>query len=263
VVKEILYDSFGKILNDTNPAMCVPLGFGFGLHDRDTGWVRMGWRDYDPETGLFTALDPIGYAGGDSDLYGYCVDDPVNWIDPEGLKSSVWDDLEDWYDEKIGEVERVFVWEASEGACEKCQALNGKEFRGYADIPERPHPNCKCRVRSCQDYPQYDDWETIEEKLVGYEVGIPYFWGALGSVIWTKVAKVREKRCVHIFRRCGGRGVKEIGTEWRHRTRNERENRTARAYKVCTGGDIEGGDRWWSTNPWTGQAHGWETNYGH
>ncbi|MGE4505375.1 MAG: RHS repeat-associated core domain-containing protein [Desulfovibrionaceae bacterium] len=85
VVKEVLYDSFGRILGDTNPAMRVPLGFGFGLHDRDTGWVRMGWRDYDPETGRFTALDPIGYAGGDSDLYGYCLDDPVNRADPTGL----------------------------------------------------------------------------------------------------------------------------------------------------------------------------------
>ncbi|MGE4470486.1 MAG: RHS repeat domain-containing protein [Desulfovibrio sp.] len=90
VVKEVLYDSFGRILSDTNPAMHVPLGFGFGLHDRDTGWVRMGWRDYDPETGRFTALDPIGYAGGDSDLYGYCVDDPVNLTDPEGLKGGLW-----------------------------------------------------------------------------------------------------------------------------------------------------------------------------
>jgi uncharacterized protein RhaS with RHS repeats len=45
----------------------------------------MGWRDYDPETGRFTALDPIGYAGGDSDLYGYCVDDPVNNADQLGL----------------------------------------------------------------------------------------------------------------------------------------------------------------------------------
>ncbi|MGE4470488.1 MAG: RHS repeat-associated core domain-containing protein [Desulfovibrio sp.] len=87
-VKEVLYDSFGRILNDTNPAMCVPLGFGFGLHDRDTGWVRMGWRDYDPETGRFTALDPIGYAGGDSDLYGYCVDDPVNLVDNWGLSAA-------------------------------------------------------------------------------------------------------------------------------------------------------------------------------
>ncbi len=71
VVKEILYDSFGRILEDTRPEMLVPLGFGGGLHDRDTGWVRMGYRDYDPETGRFTALDPLGYAGGDSDLYGH------------------------------------------------------------------------------------------------------------------------------------------------------------------------------------------------
>jgi RHS repeat-associated protein len=91
VVKEVLYDSFGRILGDTNPAMCVPLGFGFGLHDRDTGWVRMGWRDYDPETGRFTALDPIGYAGGDSDLYGYCLDDPVNNADPLGLWTAGFD----------------------------------------------------------------------------------------------------------------------------------------------------------------------------
>ncbi len=49
----------------------------------------MGYLDYDPETGRFTALDPLGYAGGDSDLYGYCLDDPVNLIDPEGLKTKV------------------------------------------------------------------------------------------------------------------------------------------------------------------------------
>jgi RHS repeat-associated protein len=91
VVKEVLYDSFGRILGDTNPAMRVPLGVGFGLHDRDTGWVRMGWRDYDPETGRFTALDPIGYAGGDSDLYGYCLDDPVNNADPLGLWTAGFD----------------------------------------------------------------------------------------------------------------------------------------------------------------------------
>ncbi len=68
VVKEILYDSFGRILEDTKPEMLVPLGFGGGLHDRDTGWVRMGYRDYDPETGRFTVLDPPGYAGGASDI---------------------------------------------------------------------------------------------------------------------------------------------------------------------------------------------------
>jgi hypothetical protein len=35
--------------------------------------------------GTQTAKDPIGFAGGDTDLYGYCLNDPVNLVDPEGL----------------------------------------------------------------------------------------------------------------------------------------------------------------------------------
>ncbi len=44
-------------------------------------------QDYDPETGRWTAKDPIFFAGGDTDLYGYCVNDPVNLNDPSGLLS--------------------------------------------------------------------------------------------------------------------------------------------------------------------------------
>jgi len=84
VVKEITYDSFGYILNDTNPDFEIPLGFAGGLHDRDTGLVRFGWRDYDPDTGRWTAKDPILFAGGDTDLYGYCLKDSVNFVDSEG-----------------------------------------------------------------------------------------------------------------------------------------------------------------------------------
>ena len=43
------------------------------------------WRDYDADTGRFTALDPMGAKGGDKDWYGYCVDDPVNRVDAWGL----------------------------------------------------------------------------------------------------------------------------------------------------------------------------------
>ncbi len=61
-----------------------PFGFAGGLYDRDAGLVRFWLRDYDPETGRWTAKDSLGFAGGDTNLYGYVLGDPVNWIDPKG-----------------------------------------------------------------------------------------------------------------------------------------------------------------------------------
>ncbi|WP_316898358.1 RHS repeat-associated core domain-containing protein [Pseudodesulfovibrio indicus] len=87
VIKEIVYDPFGGIIEDTNPGFRIPLGFAGGLHDRDLGFVRFGWRDYDVRTGRWTAPDPIGDRGGDPDWYGYCLDDPVNAVDPAGLEA--------------------------------------------------------------------------------------------------------------------------------------------------------------------------------
>ncbi|MBT7698039.1 MAG: sugar-binding protein [Desulfobacterales bacterium] len=86
VIKTIEYDTFGYILNDSDETFEIPFGFAGGLYDQDTRLVRFGARDYDPEIGRWTAKDPIGFAGGDSDLYGYVLNDPVNLIDPLGLK---------------------------------------------------------------------------------------------------------------------------------------------------------------------------------
>jgi RHS repeat-associated protein len=84
VVKRIDYDSFGNIINDTDPAFEIPFAFAGGLHDKGTGLVRFGYRDYDPDIARWCAKDPILFAGGDTDLYGYCLNDPVNIVDPEG-----------------------------------------------------------------------------------------------------------------------------------------------------------------------------------
>ena len=85
VVKRIDYDSFGNIIADSAPTFVVPFGFAGGLHDRDVDLVHFGFRDYDPATGRWTAKDPIGFAGGDVDLYGYVESDPINFVDPYGL----------------------------------------------------------------------------------------------------------------------------------------------------------------------------------
>jgi len=91
VIKSVEYDSFGNILNDKTLTFTVPFGFAGGLHDRDSGLVKFGYRDYDPFVGRWTAKDPIGFEGGDTNLYGYVQNNPVNFIDPLGLSTVVFD----------------------------------------------------------------------------------------------------------------------------------------------------------------------------
>ncbi len=83
IAQRIDYDEFGVVLTDTNPGF-QPFGFAGGLYDKDTGLVRFGQRDYDAQIGRWTAKDPILFDGGDSNLYGYVLADPINVIDPNG-----------------------------------------------------------------------------------------------------------------------------------------------------------------------------------
>lgn len=83
ILARMNHDEFGRVTEDTNPGL-LPFGFAGGLYDGDTGLVRFGARDYDPETGRWTSKDPILFDGGDTNLYGYVFQDPVNFIDPSG-----------------------------------------------------------------------------------------------------------------------------------------------------------------------------------
>jgi RHS repeat-associated protein len=58
------------------------------LYNTRTDLVRFGARDYSPETGRWTAEDPIGFWIGDINFYAYVANDPVNFVDPSGLSKS-------------------------------------------------------------------------------------------------------------------------------------------------------------------------------
>jgi len=156
VIKEVLYDLFGGVIEDTKPALLPPLGFAGGLHDRDLGFVRFGWRDYDVKTGRWTAPDPLGDKGGDSDWYGYCLDDPVNGVDPQGLEGTaahsgvgkagddggakktdgLWGGVLDWVVPdvyKVGTKKQKKAQELIKGTMKR--KLVG--YRAFADFPDR------------------------------------------------------------------------------------------------------------------------------
>jgi len=70
--------------------------------------VRFGARDYDPETGRWTAKDPIGFAGGSALLYEYCANDSINAADPSGLWITPWEALDLWsYKQSSAEFDRA------------------------------------------------------------------------------------------------------------------------------------------------------------
>jgi len=84
VVQQMDYNTFGKVITDTNPGF-QPFGFAGGLYDLDTDLIRFGARDFDPETSRWTIKDPVLFRGNDSNLYGYVFNDPINNIDETGL----------------------------------------------------------------------------------------------------------------------------------------------------------------------------------
>jgi RHS repeat-associated protein len=86
IAQKMDYDTLGNVIEDSNPGF-QPFGFAGGLYDPDTDLVRFGARDYDPETGRWTAKDPVLFAGGSTNLYVYANDDPVNLVDPDGRQS--------------------------------------------------------------------------------------------------------------------------------------------------------------------------------
>ncbi len=85
-VKRIINDSFGNLLLDSGVSLDICLGFAAGLTDKDTELIHLGYREYDPAIGRFITPDPLGFAGGDVDVYGYCLDDPINFHDRTGLE---------------------------------------------------------------------------------------------------------------------------------------------------------------------------------
>lgn len=80
IVEQLAYDSFG---NSTGSAR-TRYGYTGRERDPDTGLMYYRARWYDPQVGRFVSEDPIGFKGGDVNLYAYVLNSPTNFRDPTG-----------------------------------------------------------------------------------------------------------------------------------------------------------------------------------
>ena len=88
VVNAYAYDPFGNILSQ-NEAFAQPFKYvgKLGVMAEPNGFYSMRARYYDPAAGRFISEDPLGFDGGDVNLYVYAGNNPVNRVDPEGLRT--------------------------------------------------------------------------------------------------------------------------------------------------------------------------------
>ena len=86
VVNSYAYDPFGQILGqqETVPQPFKYVG-QYGVMAEPNGLYYMRARYYDPTVGRFISEDPLGFGGGDVNLFAYVQNEPINWIDPLGL----------------------------------------------------------------------------------------------------------------------------------------------------------------------------------
>ncbi len=83
LVQSYSYDSFGHQTPTTGFRNSIT--YTGREWDKETGLYYYRARYYDPLEGRFISKDPIGFAGGDVNLFGYVGSNPLNWVDPSGL----------------------------------------------------------------------------------------------------------------------------------------------------------------------------------
>jgi len=91
IVESYVYDAYGNVTIRNGSGTMIPASaygnrflFQGREYDYTTQLYHFRARWYDPETGRWLSNDPIGISGG-LNLYAFCSNDPVNFVDPTGL----------------------------------------------------------------------------------------------------------------------------------------------------------------------------------
>ncbi len=85
LIDHLVYSSFGNIVSQSDSTNAIRITYANLAYDPESGYYYDNARYYDSFNGRFISQDPTGFAAGDTDLYRYVGDNPINMVDPTGL----------------------------------------------------------------------------------------------------------------------------------------------------------------------------------
>jgi RHS repeat-associated protein len=129
VVEYMNYEAFGE----STGSSLTRYGFTGRERDNATGLIYYRARWYDPQIGRFISEDPIGFGGGDLNLYAYAWQNPLNFRDPFGLDG--WgNDVANWLDQKIDVAQQYWQYNDQEWVANGINKTIGDVSHGVADL---------------------------------------------------------------------------------------------------------------------------------
>jgi len=163
IAQSYSYEAFGNIVTQTGS---VNNRNKFLTKQADaTGLVYFGARYYDPRIGRFITQDPTGMADGPN-LYIYCLNNPVNFIDAWGLckdprSQTVGDLISDWLarERRQREIDRIYWDSRTNGAYSRMERMTDAILEALSNI----YPSAF--YVSQKDIDQYDKLKNDLDRL--------------------------------------------------------------------------------------------------
>lgn len=100
IVSTYAYQPYGEMTQGQTQTITQPFTYvgRYGVMAEGSGYYYMRARYYDSGAGRFLSEDPLGFGGGDVNLYAYVAGNPVGWIDPLGLSAKAPHAIEEQWD---------------------------------------------------------------------------------------------------------------------------------------------------------------------
>jgi RHS repeat-associated protein len=201
VVDTYTYTAYGQTVasmgTDVNP---FQYGGQVGYYlepDAPNDGYLCGYRWYNPSSGTFTSRDPIGYSGG-SNLYRYCVDNPVRGIDPDGEKWQIKfptiriDGFKHWWGVGTGAAGALFAGLAADNLWTKYQEtkIRADEYaniQGMIDSYNATHDdNDACQAKVDLENQIQAVANAVKRRALGNAAGLG---GSVEQTIYTTVTR--------------------------------------------------------------------------
>ena len=149
------YLPYGELLVDEHSSSEeMPYKFNGKELDQETGLYYYGARYMNPVTSLWYGVDPLAEKYPNMSSYAYCVNNPINAIDPDGRDVI------------------LLVWATGNGSYGHAAVAVSNYKKQYYKVQEKGRTITKSRMVADGTYTYYDLWPGIDKNGDGISDGI-------------------------------------------------------------------------------------------